>query len=434
MAAKLLSDARIRGAKPAGRERLFADGDGLFLRLRPTGRDWLFIYGVGGKRRKMGLGVYPNVTLERARAKAQEARAIVADGKDPIVVRDEEELALRAAAAVAANRHTVRTLFELWHRKEASKVRSDGGDEIERAIKKDVLPSIGDLFADQIARRHVMEVLDAVKERGVTRYANLLLQYLRQMFRYAAMREIINGDPTFGIRKKDAGGAEGERTRVLAEDEIRELAGKLPAAGLTQCAEAAIWIMLSTCCRVGEISRARWSDVDFRSGHWRIPADHSKNGREHLIHLSPFAVRQFRKLESLKCSDVWMFPNPKDDLHVSTKSLQKQYHDRQRSEALRGRSKQTGALCLTGGEWTAHDLRRTGATLMGELGVRGDVIDKCLNHIGRDKIVKTYQRQELMGERARAFHVLGDRLALLVGGVRAKVVTASLRRGAKGAA
>jgi integrase len=81
---------------------------------------------------------------------------------------------------------------------------------------------------------------------------------------------------------------------------------------------------------------------------------------------------------------------------------------------LSNRSKDSQALVLTGGKWSPHDLRRTGVTIMGDLGIRPDVIEKCLNHIEENKVKRTYQRQELKAEQAEAWRVLGDRLSLLV--------------------
>jgi integrase len=341
-------------------------------------------------------------------------------GVDPAVAVAATKLAHDRARADAeaeqqrlGARPKVKALFEDWHRREVSKNRRDGGAEIRRAFEKDVLPLIGDLFAEEVRRQHVMRVFDTVKDRGVTRYANQLLQYLRQMFGYGALRDIVQGDPTTGLKKKHVGGAEGERLRHLSEEEICELMKQLPTSGLSIQAEAAVLIMLSTCCRVGEVSRARWSDVDLKSGVWCIPADHSKNGREHLIHLSAFAKALFNVIQALGSSKVWLFPSRNGKTHISTKSLQKQFRDRQREKELKGRSKQKASLRLTGGEWCAHDLRRTGATLMGELGIRSDVIERCLNHVGEDRLKKIYQRQELMPERMDAFHKLGECLEQL---------------------
>ncbi len=430
MASNRLTDRKVSTAAPDAAEYLLADGDGLYLRVRPTGKDWLFKYSLGGKRPKMGLGPYPDVSLERARKKAQEARSIVAEGHDPMVAREAKAIEERAQAAALANRHTVRTLFTLWLDMELGKSRKDAGAEIKRAFEKDVLPTFGDMYVEEMRRRHVMQVLDKVKERGVTRYANQLLQYLRQMFQFAGVREIVAADPTFGIKRRDVGGAELERTRTLSEDEILDLVAKLPDSGLLPSTQAALWAILATCCRVGEITRARWEDIDFKASTWTIRAENAKNGRAHLVHLSNFAREQFQKLEDMSVDKTWLFPGISGDCHMDTKALQKQFKDRQRTTKLKGRSKDTGTLVLTGGPWTAHDLRRTGATMMGELGIRPDVIDRCLNHIGGDKLRKTYQRQEMLMERQAAFAVLGDRLSLLARGRLETVVLGQFPRAA----
>lgn len=147
-----------------------------------------------------------------------------------------------------------------------------------------------------------------MKERGVGRYANVVLQYLRQMFRFAITREIVAADPTFGLMKKDVGGKEGERERVLSQDEIRELAARLSDSGLSLAAQSAFWLMLSTCCRVGELSKAQWADFNTVAGTWRIPAENSKNGRAHLIHLSSFALGKIEAMRGARTSTSWLFP------------------------------------------------------------------------------------------------------------------------------
>lgn len=211
----------------------------------------------------------------------------------------------------------------------------------------------------------------------------------------------------------DIGGQEVERDRVLSEDEIRELGRKLPAANFFRATEHAIWLMLATCCRVGEISRARWQHVDFEAQTWTIPAEHAKNEKVHVVYLSELALRQFEGLRGLSAGDAWIFPARGGETHVCTKSITRQVRDRQRPQAMTNRAKSTGVLLLSGGEWTPHDLRRTGATLMGTLGIRPDVIERCLNHVEQNKMARVYQRQKLEAEQAEAWRVLGERLDLL---------------------
>jgi integrase len=241
------------------------------------------------------------------------------------------------------------------------------------------------------------------------------------MWGYGIRKEVAKDDPTARLRKDDFGRKMmGDRT--LEAEEIQALAEMLPKARVQGASIAAIWIMLATCCRVGEISRARWKDVDFKAGVWVIPAEHAKNGKEHRVKLSGFAERWFRELARLNegRGSQWVLPaSQKDgDEHICLKSLTKQIGDRQRSgkSAMAHRSSNTTGLALEGGQWTPHDLRRTGATLMRKLKVSSDVVEKCLNHVEMNKLKRIYQRDDLEDEQAEAWRLLGDRIEVLVSG------------------
>ena len=112
-------------------------------------------------------------------------------------------------------------------------------------------------------------------------------------------------------------------------------------------------------------------------------------------------------------NDICLFPNRDSSNHASEKSITKQLGSRQSVNILNNRSKNNQALVLSGGKWTQHDLRRTGATIMGDLGISPDVIEKCLNHTEENKVKRIYQRQKLEAEQANAWHILGEKIALL---------------------
>jgi integrase len=275
------------------------------------------------------------------------------------------------------------------------------------------LPVIGNMAAADVKRGMIADLLDTVVERGAPIIARNLLSTLRQMFLFAIKRELVEVDPT-AILKRDDYGKKIERSRVFTESEITELTNKISSANLKISTQLAIWIMLSTCSRVGEISRAKWEDIDFMAKTWRIPPNNSKNGKEHTIFLSEYSLTLFEKLRSTHSETQWCFPaENKKNQHVCVKSISKQIHDRQRLVPLKNRSKATGTLLLKGGSWTPHDLRRTGATIMGRLGTRPDVIEKCLNHAEQNKLVRIYQRQELIEEQREAWSALGSWLTTM---------------------
>ena len=433
MAKELLSDRQIITAKPTDKEYLLADGSGLFLRVRPTNaKDWFFHYTHSSKRNKLSIGQYPDTSLANARFKAVTLRGTLAAGIDPKQKAIDDALAVEAAirtrelAIVAeANKYTVNRLFTHWE-KLALCDRKDKGKEVRRMFEKDVLPVIGSMSVEDVRKSHIVNIIDTMLSRGIKRMVKLVLALMRQMFRFAQDKDIIETDPTSSIRKAKVGGKDVVRDRHLKDAEIRDLAVKLPGARLLKSTECAIWIMLSTCCRIGEICKAKWIHLDLESNTWQIPPENSKNGKPHTIQLSAFSVKYFKQLITLKQSDVWVYPNTANTDHVCIKSITKQVGDRQLAanrDRMSGRSKHGEALKLEGGKWTPHDLRRTGATTMGNLGISSDVIEKCLNHTEENEMKKTYQHQTLMAEQAQAWKLLGERLEILASNNTLNVIT-----------
>ena len=262
----------------------------------------------------------------------------------------------------------------------------------------------------------------------------MLLGYLRQFCRWSLARGYLDSDPTAALSKSSIK-TNGARERVLSEAEVRELARLLPQAGLPSWAPPAVWLLLSTAARVGELLQARWEDFDLEAREWTIPAERAKNGRAHVVDLSEFALARLAELEALR-SSPWLVAGrtPAKDgapaKPVNEKGLSKLLKDRQRPEGyepLKNRKAEgLRALILPGGEWTPHDLRRTAATLMQALGVTPAVIEKALNHSEPRRLVAVYQRHDYRAERRDAFNRLGDHLERLAGGEGARVV--ALRR------
>lgn len=439
----IITDRQIKKS-PTGKDQWLTDdapkGHGrLTVRITPSG-DRLFYFRYtdpDGKRVTMSIGKYcehgrDGSTLAAARVKAGALSKLYQEGikdlKGHVDAEGRLAEALRAAEQARldadlqaqldevtrlAARITVADLFKRWASVDLIS-RKDGGKEIRRMFEKDVLPKIGRLAVDEVKKGHVTAVTDALLARGVTRMAKLIFSLMRQMFRFAVDRDIIEADPTASIRKTKIGGKDTERDRVLSEDEIRDLHHKLPAAGLLQSTECAIWLALSTCCRIGELLSARWEHVDVERGTWRIPAENSKNAKAHTIYLSDFATQQFQRLYKISGSTAWCYPDRSGTKSVSLKTVTKQLGDRQRETApMSRRSANIATLKLSEGHWTPHDLRRTGATMMTRLRILPEVAERCLNHTEENKVKRTYQRHGYEPEMRDAWQVLGARLELL---------------------
>lgn len=458
---------RVLQAKPTGKDRWITEdaprGHGRFMARITKSGDRLFYFRYtdpAGARAYIPLGAYDNdgaagLTLQEARAKAGELSRLYQSGVTDIKghfeaekTRAEAEQAAhlaklaadQAAQARVEARITVSTLFDRWASVDLIR-RKDGGAEIRRMFEKDVLPKIGHIPVEDVRKGDVTGVTDALLARGVTRMAKMIFSLMRQMFRFAVDRDIIEFEPTASIRKAKIGGKDVERDRVLSEDEIKALALQLPGSGLSDPAQCAVWLTLSTCCRIGELLQSRWEHVDLDRGVWWIPPENSKNGKAHTVYLSDFALGQFQALKD-RAGEIlaekrtkrreakpseWVYPNRLGNSSVCEKTVTKQVGDRQRPglAPMKGRAKadKTDTLVLVGGKWTPHDLRRTGATMMVKLGVLPEVAERCLNHTEENRVKRIYQRHSYENEMREAWRLLGDRLALLENPEASNVVT-----------
>lgn len=474
----------VRSAQPGDELRV---AKGLYLRKTESTALWFYRYAspVTGKQVRVnlwatderGMAGFPAATLEEAETRAKNIRATIANGVDPLLQAEETRQAELRAAEVEAlrleaerlqleedqkaadlereRRISLRTLFDRWRdvdlkpqiKADGKRTgRKDGGQYTFEQFERHVFPKLGHIAAVDVRKADVMAILDALKSDGKLRTCNVLLADLKQMFSFALGRDIIERNPLDTVTKRQAGGTDAMRERVLSVEEIATLSCLVPQAKLNARTATAIWVLLATGARIGELMGAAWSGrdvepkslaalpeaqdvkvgiVDLVAKTWYLPT--TKNEREHTIHLSAFAIQQLEKLHRMREIDddnkpiPWVFPNSARTGPVCIKSFGKQLADRQRpaENRMSGRSKRTESLMLPGGKWTAHDLRRTAGTLMASLGISGDVIDECLNHVIESRVRRTYIRDRRPLEQARAFDALGERLEQIINGTRA---------------
>ncbi len=439
------------------------DGGGLYLRRFESGNWFWYLRATSPITKKqtwaaIRAGIpYPRTTLAVARAEARTMREELSKGIDATKTRQLLIAQQRAdaAAQAEADRRAVTLLqvFNQWRetslrprvRTDGKRIgRKDGGQYVAEQFTRYVFPKLGDVAIADIRKPDVFAILDGLVAANKLRTANVALSDLKQLFRFAAERELIEASPIETIKKDRVGGTDTERTRTLDAAEISALPAMIATANLSRRTELAIWLILATGARIGEMMGATWANhkssrnalstaaiannvkfgtVNLITRKWFIPD--TKNEREHTIHLSDFTVAKFNQLAALREHDDWIFPDTSGTKPVCVKSFGKQLADRQRAgKPMKNRSSATGALCLPGGKWTAHDLRRTAATLMAKLGISNDVINECLNHKQADRMTRVYIQDRREAEQAIAFDKLGSMLRQLATGEnRNNVVT-----------
>jgi len=301
-------------------------------------------------------------------------------------------------------------------------------------------------------------VLRSVKARGLNRTVVIRNNDIGQMLRWGEKRKpwrglMTDGNPAdlIDVSKLLDHDYEEQRDRLLSPDEIRELRNilerlekdyeELPAGQkysgirpVNMRVQCALWICLSTLCRIGELLKAEWRHLDLKKGTWFIPAEatkgHKGKRQDHHVFLSAFSIVQFQRLQKETGNTPFCFPSKDGKSHVDTKTVSKLIGDRQcrfknRTKPLAGRHHDDSLVLSKGikGEWTPHDLRRTGATMMQELGVTLEIIDRCQNHLlGGSKVRRHYLHHDYAKEKTEAWRLLGERLeSILAGSPKAAV-------------
>ncbi len=427
----MLTDKRLKALKPTGIIYEVADREGLSVRVSQAGSvTFQYRYRINGKPERYRLGTYSDMTLAEAREAHQKARKLVSQGMSPIRHRREQHQAEERARREAEGADTVRGLGEEFMARyiERERKRPESARQI---LDADVLPALGDMKAKDVTRRDVIRMLDAIVDRGSPVQANRTAALVKQMFQFGVERGIIEANPCSDIRRQTVGGTEESRSRALNHDEIRVLwmgLGQLsqrktdskPApfrklkpeerkpAWISKPLAAALKLLLVTGQRRGELVKAKWAYLDFNDAVWTIPAENSKNGRRHDVPLSPLAVELFGELKGLAGKSDYVLPSYDQKKPITERALTKAA-ERARPFITIDNDGRAEAIA----HWTPHDLRRTVATQLSELGALPHVVEKILNHTLQG-VMAVYNRHDYMHERRQALDLWAERLRPII--------------------
>jgi integrase len=404
-------------------------------------------------------GTWPKASLKEIRKARDEARTLVSQGVNPTDSKHAKKIANQAeveAVIAKAKEDQVSNsdfdqMFRSWLKDGVA--RKDGNAELLRAFQKDVLPAVGSLPVKSLTEHQLRAVLRTVVSRGANRMCVRLYNDIVQLFAWAEKRQpwrglMVDGNPAelLEIEKIVAPTYDLTeiRERVLDAAELRELwkiftvmeqsyenapDRRTAARPLKQETRLAMWVCLSTMCRIGELLASQWKHVDLENATWFIPKENTKGKRgkkqNHTVFLSDFSLRQFKALREISADSQWCFPArnaASGDTHLNLKSMSKQIGDRQMSfknrKPLKNRKNDDSLVLARGanGEWTPHDLRRTGSTMMQALGVDLNTIDRCQNHVlPGSKVRRHYQHHDYEEEKRAAWQLLGEKLDSILG-------------------
>jgi integrase len=357
---------------------------------------WVFQYALGTKQRRMTLGSVKSVTLGKARDQARDLHAKVRLGQDPA----SEKSKGRARAA-----ETFKAVGERFLIRQQEKLRLRSYAQVERHMRMHTKPLHG-LQLASIDRRTIATRLSAVADESGQITANRVRSTLSTFFGWAMKQGIAEHNPVIGTERLE----ERSRERVLSDSELRLIWSRLEYDHFG----AIVKLLILTGQRASEIADLRWSEID--GDTIALPPARTKNKRAHRIPLSPLGVlivaAQPRRVTDCGKPREFVFGIGQRGFYGWTRSMVR----------LNDRVAAVAGSRLD--HWTVHDLRRTAATRMADLGVQPHIIEAVLNHAGGHKagVAGVYNRSTYEPEKRQALDILAEHVLAVVEGRDSKIM------------
>jgi len=380
----LLTNAKVKNAK--AKDKSLPDGYGLSLEIPANQRKrWRFRYDRPGtckrKQNIISLGVWPDISLDQARQKAQEARNLLAKGIDPSETKKAERASQGAGdsfEAVAREWFTKNT--PLWSKGHAN--------TIMRRLKRDIFPDLGNKPVQKIGSKNLLEVVRKIERRGAIKTAHLALNNCREIFCYAVAIGKIENDPGRDLKKSLTKIIKTKFTAITDPEPFAEILRKIDGYSEgSHVVRLGLKLMTLLYPRPGELCVAKWSDINLNHAEWRyLVTKINIEGKplEHITPLSKQAIEIFRELQEIG-TEGFVFPNSGNKYgHMITDDM-------------------VGMLRRIGvprEEMTVHGFRTSARTMQREqLKFDSETIELQLSHVLKDPHGGAYNRVKLLDER-----------------------------------
>lgn len=386
----MLSDAKIRAAKPREKAFKLTDSHRLYLEVKPSGSKlWRWGYAYEGRQRVIPLGDYPRISLAEARRKRDEAKRQLEEGQDPLLVRK-----LRAQGHLEAGRQTFELIAREWHENNKGRWTSVHAEDVLRSLERDVFGRIGALPISQLTPPKILEVLKAIEGRGAVETAKRVRQRISAVFVHGMATGLVERDPAEKLGAVLKPLFKGRQPAITDLPALRKMINDADVDLARPITRLALRLLALTAVRPNEIRGAQWIEFENLNGKaplWRIPALHMKGGHErkaeiggdHLVPLAPQSVEVLRALWPLTGGGDLAFP------------CSRHGHKPMSENALGYLLNRAGYH----GHHVPHGFRAAFSTIMNEWAERQGkdhdrkVIDLMLAHVPTEKVESVYNRR-----------------------------------------
>jgi len=386
----MLTDTALKSLKSKGSLYKVSDRDGMYVTVAASGAiTFRYDYRLNGRRETLTIGRYgpSGLSLARAREKCIDARRALAEGRSPAQDKQREKRRLKEAKSFGE-------FGERWL-KEAK--MADSTRAMRRAVfERDILPTFRNRLLTEIVPDDLRKLCAKVKDRGAPATAVHVRDIVKLIYSFA----ILHGEKV--ANPADEVGPASIATfvpkdRSLSPTEIRVMLKQLEHVATLPTIRLGMKLFLLTMVRKSELQDAVWNEVDFENAVWTVPKERMKRSKAHNVYLSQQTLDIMIALKTCAGNSPYLLPSRYEaDQPMSRATFNRVTY------AVVERAKAEG---LPLEPFTVHDLRRTGSTLLNELGFNSDWIEKCLAHEdGRssrgiyNKAEYEHQRRHMMQE------------------------------------
>ena len=376
---KPLTDTQIKQAKPRDSEYSLSDGNGLALRVKPSGtKSWLFNYYTPftKKRTNISLGLYPDVSLNKARKDRQQYRTLLAEKVDPADYRKKQE-----ASSAQAHKNTFEVVYRQWLTTKQDKSESYL-HRLTKALELHILPALGDTPIHKINAPDTIEIIQPLADRQALETVRKLSRWINEVMTFAVNAGLVHSNPLAGISKAFKAPKVENRPTIMPK-KLPDFLRTLESAKINLTTRCLIEWLLHTMVRPGEGAGAKWDEINFKTKQWVIPAERMKQRRDHIVPLTNQTLAILDTMKPISSHRDYIFPSahkPKESINKSSANM---------------------ALKRMGykGQLVAHGLRSLASTVLNEQEFSHDVIEAALAHVDKNSIRATYNRAEYIEQR-----------------------------------
>jgi len=388
-----LSDTAIKKAKATDKPYKLADGNGLYLLVNLAGKYWRMDYRFGGKRKTLALGVYPHVSLARARGKLTDARQQIAEGIDPSTARKHKKQADMAASA-----NSFEAVAREWHTSKARKWAKVTADKAITHLQAYVFPEIGFLPVASVQASQLLAMLRKIESRGIAYTATRLREMCGQIFRYAVATGRAEDNPAAHLLGAMNKPATTHRPAITERREFGKFLRDLRAAdGYEPITRYACYFAMLTFVRAQEFRFAKWEEIDWNAKEWKVPALRMKVGKTlpaHTVPLSRQTLELLKSLQDLTGHTPYLFPKAKGygaEEVISENTVGKMLNNM----GYQGRQ------CV-------HGFRVSARSILSEQGWSVEAMERQLDHKESNGTVAAYARSQHLPERRKIMQAWAD--------------------------